>query len=43
MSNKSLLSVGVGLTMLASVSAASAKPNFLSDAIQGNLAEISMG
>ena len=45
MSNKSLLSVGVGLTMLVSVSAALAKPNqaFLTDAIQGNLAEISMG
>jgi putative membrane protein len=45
MSSKSLIAVGAGLIMLGSVAAASAKPNqeFLTDAIQGNLAEISMG
>jgi hypothetical protein len=42
MSSKSLIAVGAGLIMLGSVAAASAKPNqeFLTDAIQGNLAEI---
>ena len=42
---ESLIAVGAGLIMLGSVEAASAKPNqaFLTEAIQGNLAEISMG
>ena len=45
MSSRPLVTVGFGLIMLASVTVASAKPNqaFLTDAIQGNLAEISMG
>jgi putative membrane protein len=45
MSRRPLVTVGFGLIMLASVTVASAKPNqaFLTDAIQGNLAEISMG
>jgi putative membrane protein len=45
MSSKSLIAIGAGLILLGSVAAASAKPNqaFLTDAIQGNLAEISMG
>src|SRR5262245_20421152 len=45
MSSKRLIAVGAGLMVLGSVAAASAKPNqeFLTDAIQGNLAEISMG
>src|SRR6188472_1139540 len=44
MSTKALAGLGVAL-MLASVTTASAKPNqaFLTDAVQGNLAEISMG
>jgi predicted outer membrane protein len=44
MNTKALAGIGVAL-MLASVTTASAKPNqaFLTDAIQGNLAEISMG
>jgi putative membrane protein len=42
---KSLITAGSGLMLLALVGAASAKPNqaFLTDAIQGNLAEIAMG
>lgn len=45
MNSKLLIAVGAGLIMLGSVAAASAKPNqaFLTDTIQGNLAEISMG
>ena len=45
MITKSVIAAGAGLIMLGSVTAASAKPNqaFLNDAIQGNLAEISMG
>src|SRR6188472_4056464 len=44
MSTKALAGLGVAL-MLASVTTASAKPNqaFLTDAIQGNLVEISLG
>lgn len=44
MNTKAIAGLGVAL-MLASVTTASAKPNqaFLTDAIQGNLAEISMG
>ena len=44
MNTKALAGLGVAL-MLAYVTTASAKPNqaFLTDAIQGNLAEISMG
>lgn len=42
---KLLIAVGTGLIILGSVAAASAKPNqaFLTDVIQGNLAEISLG
>jgi len=45
MNSKSLVAVGAGLILLGSVAAASAKSNqeFLTDAIQGNLVEISMG
>ena len=45
MNIKSLIAVGTGLIILSAVAPASAKPNkaFLTDVIQGNLAEISMG
>src|SRR6188472_215270 len=45
MNSKSLVAVGAGLILLGSVAAASAKSNqeFLTDAIQGNLVEISLG
>lgn len=45
MSKRSIIAMGAGLVILGSVATASAKPNqvFLNDAIQGNLAEISMG
>ena len=45
MSRRSIIAFGAGLIILGSVAVASAKPNqaFLKDAIQGNLAEISMG
>ena len=45
MNSNSLVAVGAGLILLGSVAAASAKSNqeFLTDAIQGNLVEISLG